>query len=105
MPLLKYAGFLHGSVVKNPLTDAGDAGDPGLMPVLGRYFGGGNDNSLQCSCLENPIDREAWWDTDHGITKSWIWLSTEACKLQYATFCLQSYIYVYSYVSLLFCIK
>ena len=51
MPLLKYAGFLHGSVVKNPLTDAGDTGDPGLMPVLGRSSGGGNDNSLQCSCL------------------------------------------------------
>ena len=51
MPLLKYAGFLHGSVVKNPLTNAGDTGDPGLMPVLGRSSGGGNDNSLQCSCL------------------------------------------------------
>ena len=71
MKLLKYAGFLHGSVVKNPLTNVGDTGDPSLMPVSGRSSGGENDNSLQCSYLENPNDRGAWWDTAHGITKSW----------------------------------
>ena len=36
---------------------------------------GGNDNSLQYSCLENPMDRGAWWVTIHGVTKSWTWLS------------------------------
>ena len=33
--------------------------------------GGGNGNPLQCSCLENPMDREAWQATVHGVTKSW----------------------------------
>ena len=34
------------------------------------YLGEGNDSPLQCSCLENPIDRRAWWATFHGVTKS-----------------------------------
>ena len=38
----------------------GNAGDVGLIPGSGRYPGGGNDNSLQYSCLENPMDRGAW---------------------------------------------
>ena len=48
-----------------------DAGDPGLIPESGRFPGEGNDNPLQYSCLENSMDREAWWSTIHGITKSW----------------------------------
>ena len=35
----------------------------------------GNDNPLQYSCLENSMDRGAWWATIHGIAKSWTWLS------------------------------
>ena len=35
----------------------------------------GNGNSLQYSCLENPMDKGAWWATDHGVTKSWTRLS------------------------------
>ena len=46
-------------VVKNPLANAGDTGDSGLIPGLGRSSGGGNGNPLQYSCLENPMDREA----------------------------------------------
>ena len=46
-------------VVKNPLANAGDTGDSGLIPGLGRSSGGGNGNRLQYSCLENPMDREA----------------------------------------------
>ena len=38
-----------------------DTGDMGLTPGSGRYLGGGHGNLLQCSCLENPIDRGAWW--------------------------------------------
>ena len=38
--------------------------------------GGRNGNLLQCSCLEIPTDRGAWWATLHGVTKSWTWLST-----------------------------
>ena len=44
-------------------------GDPGLIPRLGRYPGEGNGNSLQFFCLENPMDRVAWWATVHGVTK------------------------------------
>ena len=37
--------------------------------------GGGNGNSLQYYCLENPMDRGAWWATVHGIAKGQTWLS------------------------------
>jgi len=46
------------------------AGDPGLIPGSGRSPGGGHSNPLQYSCLENPVDRGAWWATVHGVTKS-----------------------------------
>ena len=45
---------------KEPLANAGDIRDAGLIPGSGRYPGGGNDNPLQYSCLENPMDRGAW---------------------------------------------
>ena len=48
----------------------GDTGDEGLIPGLGRSSGGGNDNPLQYSCLENPIDRGAWWAIVQRVTKS-----------------------------------
>ena len=47
-----------------------NAGDTGSIPELGRYPGEGHSNPLQYSCLENPMDREAWWVTVHGVTKS-----------------------------------
>ena len=47
-------GFPDGSVVENLPANAGDAG---LILGLGRSLGGGNDNPLQCSCQENPMDR------------------------------------------------
>ena len=47
-----------------------DAGDPGSIPGLGRYLGEGNGNPLQYYCLENPMDRGAWWTTVHGVAKS-----------------------------------
>ena len=53
------------SVVKNPPANAGDAENGGLIPGSGRSPGGRNGNPLQCSCLENPMDREAWWATVH----------------------------------------
>ena len=46
------------------------AGDPGSIPVSGRYTGEGNGNPLQYSYLENSMDRGAWQATAHGITKS-----------------------------------
>ena len=50
---------------------ARNAGDPGLIPGLGRSPGEGNGNPLQYSCLENSMDEGAWWATVHGVTKSW----------------------------------
>ena len=58
-------------VVKNPLANAGDIRDADLIPGSGRSPGGGNGNSLQYSCLENPMDRGNWWATVHGVPKSW----------------------------------
>ena len=50
-------------VVKNLPANAGDVRDVGSIPGLGRFPGGGHDNPLQNSCLENPMDRGAWWAT------------------------------------------
>ena len=49
---------------------AGDVRDAGLIPRSGRSPGEGNGKPLQYSCLENPMDRGAWWATVHGVTKS-----------------------------------
>ena len=59
-------GFPGGSVVKSLPANAGDTGS---IPWSRRFPGGGNDNLLQYSCLENPMDRGAWWATAHGVTK------------------------------------
>ena len=56
-------------VTITPAT-AGDTGDEGSIPGLGRCPGGGHGNPLQCSCLENPMDREAWQAIVHGVAKS-----------------------------------
>ena len=60
-------GFPGGSEGK---ASAYSVGDPGLIPGLGRSPGEGNSNPLQDYCLENPMDREAWQATAHGVTKS-----------------------------------
>ena len=57
-------------MVKNPSADAGDMRDVGLIPQSGRPPGEGNGNSLQHSCLENPMDRGAWQATVHRVTES-----------------------------------
>ena len=66
----KMQGFLVALEVKSPPASAGDARDLGLTPGSGRFPGGEHGNQLQYSCLENPMDRGAWWATFHGITKS-----------------------------------
>jgi len=58
-------------VVKNPLANAGDLRDGGSIPGLGRFPGGGDGNPLQYVCLENPVDRGAWWATVHKAAKHW----------------------------------
>ena len=63
-------GFPGGSVVKNLPANAGDTRDTGSIPGSGRSPGEGNGNPLQCSCLENPVDRGPWWAIVHGIAES-----------------------------------
>ena len=53
--------------IKNLPANTGDAG---LIPGSGRSPGGGNGDPLQYSCLENAMDRRAWWATVHGVAKS-----------------------------------
>ena len=55
---------------KESACSAGDTRDMGLIPKWGRFPGGGNGNLLQYSCLENPMDRGAWWATVPGVTES-----------------------------------
>ena len=56
-------GFPETLVVKNLPASTGDIRDVGLIPGSGRSPGGGHGNPLQYSCLENPLDRGAWWAT------------------------------------------
>ena len=57
-------------MVKNPPVNAGDTGDTSSIPGSGRSPGGDSGNPLQYSCLENPMDRGAWfyisYDCDHA---------------------------------------
>ena len=57
-------------MVKNSRTNARDTRDVGLIPGLGRSSGGGHGNTLQYSCLENPMDRGAWRATVHRAPES-----------------------------------
>ena len=57
-------------MVKNPLANAGDLRDAGSIPELGGSPGGGYGHPIQYSCLENPIDRGAWWAIVHRVTQS-----------------------------------
>ena len=49
--------------------------DLGLIPGLGSFPGEGNGNPFQYFCLENSMDRGAWWATLHGVSKNWTRLS------------------------------
>ena len=60
------SGFPGGSEVK---ASACNAGDLGSIPGLGRSPGEGNGNPFQYSCLENPMDRRAWWATVHRVAE------------------------------------
>ena len=64
-------GFPTGSVVKNLPANAGDAGDTGLIPGLGKSPGEGNGNPLQYFCMENSMDRGVWQVAVPGVGKSW----------------------------------
>ena len=57
---------LSGCLIDNLPANTGETGS---ISTLGRSPGGGNDNAFQYSCLENPMDRETWQATVHGVTK------------------------------------
>ena len=63
-------GFPGNSLVKNPPANAGDGRDISLTPESERSPGEGHGNPLQYSCLENSVDRGAWWATVRGVAKS-----------------------------------
>ena len=56
-------------MIKNPAANAGEIREAGLILGLGRSPGGEHDNPLQYFCLENSMDRGAWWVTVHGMAK------------------------------------
>ena len=60
------SSFPGGSVIKNPPANAEDVGS---VPELGRSLGERNGNPLCFSCLENPMDKGAWWATVHWVTR------------------------------------
>ena len=60
-------------------------GDTSSISGSGRSPGGGNGNPLQYSCLENPMDRGAWWAIDHGVTEGWTWPRDWTCMHNYLT--------------------
>ena len=60
-------GFTGGSDSKESVCTVGDLGS---IPGLGRFPGEGNGKPLQCSCLENSMDRGTWSPTVHGVSKS-----------------------------------
>ena len=60
------SSFPGGSVIKNPPANAEDVGS---VPELGRSLRERNGNPLCFSCLENPMDKGAWWATVHWVTR------------------------------------
>ena len=88
-------GFPGDAMLKNLPANAGDTRDASLLPGLGRSPGVGNGNPLQCSCLENSMDRGACWATVHGVAESLIRLSNwahtthVACQLFWKQSCSQ----------------
>ena len=73
-------GIPNGSSSKESAWNAGNMGDEASIPGLGRFPGERNSNPLQYSCLENPMDRGAWWATVQSTAKSRTQLSDWACS-------------------------
>ena len=74
-------GYIYGggTMVKDPLANAGDAGFGSLIPGLGRSPRGGNGSPLQYDCLENSMDRRVWGAIVHGVAK----IQTQLTELTY----------------------
>ena len=99
-------GFPSGSLVKNLLDNAGDTGDAVSVLGSGRSPAGGNGTPHQYSCLENPMDREAWRVIVHGVAKSRTQLSElstatalgQSCSFSNMNYCLENSVIVLSVV-------
>ena len=100
----KYRAFPGGAVVKNSPANAGDSRDAGSIPGSGiPYWGSpagrcptiGNGNPLQYSFLKNPMDREAWQGTVHGVTKSQTQLSMHTLTVNIIIFKISTEIYLH----------
>ena len=90
-----YVYFPGGSQSKE---SAFSVGDPGSVPGLGRSRGEGHGNPLQYSCLENPMDRRAWWATVPGVTKSQTRLRNFHYEATFLLFFKIMYVCTYMYV-------
>ena len=80
LPTPVFLGFPSGSAGKESACNTGDLGS---IPGLGRAPGEGNGNPLQCSCLENPMDRGAWQATVYGVTSARHDLATKPPPLKW----------------------
>ena len=67
---LKHPNARSGLVVKNLPAEAGNSGEEGLIPGLGRSPRVGDRNPPQYSCLENSMDKGSWWDIVHGHNRA-----------------------------------
>ena len=90
LPLISYMILDGGCLVKNLPANAGHLGS---IPGLGRSPGAGKGNPLENSCLENPMDRGAWWATVHGVVKEW----NTTYRLNN-----NKYTYMYNWITLLY---
>ena len=87
-------GFPCGSVVKNPSTNAGDIRGTSSILGLGISPGRGHGNLLQYFCLENPMERGAWWATAHKVAKSWTQLKQLSMYARVNTYRLLNFLYL-----------
>ena len=94
-------GLPGGTLVKNVPANAGCARDLGSIPGSRRSLGGGPGNPFQYSCLENSMDRGAWWATVHGVTKSWTQLSTHAHVYVHTHTYIHTHTHIYNEILLL----
>ena len=88
-------------MVKNPPANAGDIGDMGSIPRLGKSPGGGHGTPLQYSCLENPMVRGAWQVAVHGVAHIQTQLkqlSTHACSGMTETFWISHFLKVLAFI-------
>ena len=76
-----YWGFTGGLAVKSPSASAGDIGDMGSIPGLGRSPGKGNGDPFHYYCLKNPMVREAWLAVVQGVAKNQTLLSEHTCAI------------------------